>query len=176
MEIKDLKQHIKDLMTAMGRSGTRRMLIKHEGFELELEREVPTDANREMSCSPSEQNFYHSEAIARHLPSAPNGSSTMTAERPPGPRTHQPEGPIVDEAATAAITSPMVGTFYTASSPESQPFIKVGDAVGKDDVVCIIEAMKVMNEIKAGISGTIVEILVSNGDPVEFGTKLFRVR
>lgn len=84
------------------------------------------------------------------------------------------------EAAPASdtstyITSPMVGTFYAASAPDEPPFIKPGDEVDRNSLVCIIEAMKVMNEVKAGLSGTIVEILVENGSPVEFGTKLFRI-
>jgi len=74
-----------------------------------------------------------------------------------------------------AITSPMVGTFYSSPSPEDPAFVKVGDTVTADTVVCIVEAMKVMNEVKAGISGKVTEILVENGHPVEYGTKLFRV-
>jgi acetyl-CoA carboxylase biotin carboxyl carrier protein len=73
------------------------------------------------------------------------------------------------------IKSPMVGTFYRASSPENEPFVSAGTRVGADTVVCIIEAMKVMNEIKAETSGEIVEILVENGDPVEYGQPLFLV-
>jgi len=73
------------------------------------------------------------------------------------------------------IDSPMVGTFYRASSPESPPFIKVGDRVEQDSVVCILEAMKVMNELKAEVGGRITEILVENAQPVEFGQALFRV-
>ncbi len=73
------------------------------------------------------------------------------------------------------VTSPMVGTFYTSPSPEDSPFVKVGDKVDKNSVVCIIEAMKVMNEIKANVSGTVAEILVETSQPVEFGTKLFRI-
>ena len=69
----------------------------------------------------------------------------------------------------------MVGTFYAAPSPESPSFAKIGDAVKEDSVVCIIEAMKIMNEIQAEVSGTIAEILVENGQPVEFGQKLFRL-
>jgi acetyl-CoA carboxylase biotin carboxyl carrier protein len=71
------------------------------------------------------------------------------------------------------VTSPMVGTFYSASAPDQQVFVKVGDKVNENSVVCIIEAMKVMNEIKAGKKGIIKEILVENASPVEFGTKLF---
>jgi acetyl-CoA carboxylase biotin carboxyl carrier protein len=74
------------------------------------------------------------------------------------------------------ITSPMVGTFYRSPSPESQSFVEVGSTVNEDSVVCIIEAMKVMNEIKAETSGVIAEILVENGKPVQFGQALFKVR
>ncbi len=74
------------------------------------------------------------------------------------------------------IVSPMVGTFYSAASPESAPFVTVGQAVTEDTVVCIIEAMKVMNEIKADIKGTISEVLTENGKPVQFGQALFKVK
>ena len=74
------------------------------------------------------------------------------------------------------IVSPMVGTFYRASSPESPPFVDVGKEVTEETVVCIIEAMKVMNEIKAETSGVIAEIVAENGKPVQFGQVLFRVR
>jgi acetyl-CoA carboxylase biotin carboxyl carrier protein len=74
------------------------------------------------------------------------------------------------------IVSPMVGTFYRGASPESPPFADVGTTVNEDTVVCIIEAMKVMNEIKAETSGVIAEVMVENGKPVQFGQVLFRVR
>lgn len=74
------------------------------------------------------------------------------------------------------ITSPMVGTFYLAPSPEAQPFAKIGQEIQPDSVVCIIEAMKVMNEIKAELGGTIVEVVAENGKPVQFGQPLFRIR
>jgi acetyl-CoA carboxylase biotin carboxyl carrier protein len=79
-------------------------------------------------------------------------------------------------AAGGAIVSPMVGTFYRAPSPDSPPYIEVGQEVKEDTVVCIIEAMKVMNEIKAEVVGVIVEVLAQNGKPVEFGKPLFAVR
>jgi len=80
------------------------------------------------------------------------------------------------EAPGKEITSPMVGTFYRASSPESPAFIDVGQEVNEDTVVCIIEAMKVMNEIKAEVKGVIVEVVAENGKPVQFGQALFKVR
>jgi acetyl-CoA carboxylase biotin carboxyl carrier protein len=73
------------------------------------------------------------------------------------------------------IKSPMVGTFYKASGPDSPPFVKVGDRIGPDKTVCIVEAMKVFNEIPAGVSGQVVAILVENGAPVEFGQPLLKV-
>ena len=75
-----------------------------------------------------------------------------------------------------SIVSPMVGTFYQASSPENPPFVQPGDTVTEEAVVCIVEAMKVMNEIKAGVSGTVERLLVKNGEAVEFGQPIFLVR
>ena len=80
-----------------------------------------------------------------------------------------------DEETGSFITSPMVGTLYLSPSPDQPHFVKKGDSVNEDTVVCIIEAMKVMNEVKAGKAGKIVEILADNAKPVEFGTKLFRI-
>ncbi|MBS1370208.1 MAG: acetyl-CoA carboxylase biotin carboxyl carrier protein [Lentisphaeria bacterium] len=87
------------------------------------------------------------------------------------PASAAPEAPAAAPAET--IDSPLVGTFYRASSPEAQPFVKVGDKVTPDTVVGIIEAMKVMNEIKAEKGGVIKEIVVENGQPVEYGEALF---
>ncbi len=70
----------------------------------------------------------------------------------------------------------MVGTFYTSSDPDSPPFVSVGDTVGPDTVVCIIEAMKVFNEVKAGVSGVVERVLVENAQPVEFGQRLIAIK
>ena len=75
----------------------------------------------------------------------------------------------------ALVKSPMVGTFYAAPDPDSPPFVKVGDHIGPDTVVCIVEAMKVFNQIPAEASGRIIAVLVENGAPVEFGQPLFKV-
>lgn len=74
------------------------------------------------------------------------------------------------------ITSPMVGTFYASSSPDAEPFVKAGSKVGKDTVVCIVEAMKLFNEIEADVKGVITEVLVENGQLVEYGQPLFLVK
>lgn len=86
-----------------------------------------------------------------------------------------PSAPLED-ASLLKITSPIVGTFYQAPSPDSEPYVKVGGKVNQDTVVCIIEAMKVMNEIKAEVSGTIVECCCKDGQAVEYGQVLFKVR
>ena len=96
----------------------------------------------------------------------------------PSPTQLAPQASVglgTDEADLAVIKSPMVGTFYVSSSPEAAPFVKIGDHVGPDSTVCIIEAMKVFNEIPAEVSGKIVAALVENGDPVEYGQALFKV-
>ena len=87
-----------------------------------------------------------------------------------------PDGEIVEEAGVTVVKSPMVGTFYRAPSPDSPPFIETGQKAAKGSVLCIIEAMKVMNEIKAESSGTVIETLVENGENVEYGQPLFRVK
>ena len=98
------------------------------------------------------------------------------------PATTVPNGPPAPAPAAAEtaplkdIVSPMVGTFYRAGSPDAPPFVDVGKTVDEDTVVCIIEAMKVMNEIKAEISGVVAEVVAENGKPVQFGQVLFRVR
>ena len=81
-----------------------------------------------------------------------------------------------DEAGLVAIESPMVGTFYASPGPDKPPFVSVGGTVGPDTTVCLVEAMKIFNEIKAERSGTVAKILVKSGQPVEFGQKLFLVK
>lgn len=148
----DLK-HIEKLMAAMVRAGINRLAYKQEGFEIELERE----GNSQVSYlpPPSAPLFQEQERPRQSLIQPPPGSS--------------------DTKSALFVTSPMVGTYYSAPSPDDPPFVKVGDEIESDRVVCIIEAMKVMNEVKAQLKGKVVEILVKNGDPVEFGTKIFRV-
>ncbi len=116
-----------------------------------------------------------------------NGTGAATYDEPPVMTyVQQPAGaipaPIAPVAAPAPVSneleikSPMIGTFYRAPSPESAPYVEVGTEVNPDTVVCIIEAMKVMNEIKAEMKGVITQVLVDNAKPVEFGQPLFKIR
>lgn len=100
-------------------------------------------------------------------------SQQMMQQTAPGPSANAAPAPASDGGP--AIESPMVGTFYSAADPDSPPFVKVGQVVSPNDVVCIIEAMKVFNEIKADKGGRITRTLVESGQPVEFGQKLFLV-
>jgi len=155
----DQKQ-IEKLMAAMEQSRIRRIVLKREGFEIEIERE----------CAAS----YFAPPPAGYAPSpaTQHESHPRPLSEPIVPR----EDETKEKASGHYVTSPMVGTFYASPSPDDPSFVKVGDTVTEDSIVCIIEAMKVMNEVKAGIRGTVSEILVKSGEPVEFGTRIFRIQ
>lgn len=99
---------------------------------------------------------------------------------PPAPAAHAahapPPAPVETDERIVYVTSPFVGTFYRSPSPDAPAFVEVGSSIREGQTLCIIEAMKLMNEIEADSAGIIVEILVENGKPVEFGQKLFKVR
>jgi len=102
------------------------------------------------------------------------------AAPPPVPQAIAPVEPVVDDEDQLPdgepVLAPMVGTFYGASGPEAQPFVKLGQSVGVGDTLCIIEAMKMFNQIESDFSGTVVAILVDNGQPVEYDQPLFIIR
>ncbi len=108
------------------------------------------------------------------LPAAP--PLVLAPVAPAAPTVDVPAAPADEDDGLVAIASPMVGTFYGSAGPDVDPFVREGDHVSADTVVCIIEAMKVMNEIKAEVSGTIEKIVAVNSEPVEFGQTMFMVR
>ena len=103
-------------------------------------------------------------------------TSTVPAMASPTPAQVQPEVPSEADKEIYHLKSPIVGTFYKSPAPNSEAFVSVGDFVEKGTVVCIIEAMKLMNEIESDVAGEIVGILVENGQPVEYGERLFAIR
>jgi acetyl-CoA carboxylase biotin carboxyl carrier protein len=115
-------------------------------------------------------------ASAGPVASAPVAAAPAPAAAPaaPAPSASSPE-PAPAVASGTEITSPMVGTFYRAPTPDAPAYVEVGKKVSKGDTLCIIEAMKLMNELEAEISGTVTAILADNGEPVEFGQVLFRI-
>ncbi len=129
--------------------------IEKEGFRLKLQRGAP--APQATTVAP----------VAAGGPTKAAATGTETPLAAPKP---------IESVPMKEIVSPMVGTFYRATSPDAPAFVEVGKAVTADTVVCIIEAMKVMNEIKAEINGVIAEVIAENGKPVQFGQALFRVR
>ena len=102
-------------------------------------------------------------------PVAPTPAPSVTSEAPPA----EVPKPAASSANDHTLKAPIVGTFYTAPSPDADPFVSVGDRVKEGDVLCIIEAMKLMNEIESEVSGTIKEILIKNSEPVEYDQPLF---
>jgi acetyl-CoA carboxylase biotin carboxyl carrier protein len=121
-------------------------------------------------------------APVQSVAAAPPAPQTMVAQDPSAPSGSAPASVVPAQAAAVAqadehiIKSPIVGTFYAGSSPEAGPFVRAGDKVEAGQTVCIIEAMKLMNEIEADVSGEIARVLVENGQPVEYGEPLFALR
>lgn len=164
----ELKQ-IKDLMAAMGRTGTKKLILKKEDFELEIERDESG------VCRASEFPIDLMEASSHRVDHALRRVNTTLPKGTEIPTGTSSEERKVEETNAIYVTSPMVGTFYSTPSPDEAPFVKAGDKIDKTTVVCVIEAMKVMNEVKAGVTGIVAEVLVESGHPVEFGSKLFRI-
>jgi acetyl-CoA carboxylase biotin carboxyl carrier protein len=161
----DLKQ-IKQIIDLMKRSDLTEFAVEEEGFKLKIRRGsngLPIVSTGRSGSNPP--------FVAGENPSAPaaNASTPMAAGGAPA-------APGQDEPGITYIKSPMVGTFYRAPSPESKAFADAGTKVVENTVVCIIEAMKIMNEIQAETKGTIIELLVENGQPVEYGQRLFKVK
>ena len=147
----------------MKRSELSEFAVEEEGFKLKIRRGstgIPVITTRG-----SNPPFPIAEAPA---PAAP--------AQPPTIPINAAAAALSDEAGVTYIKSPMVGTFYRSPSPESKPFLEPGTKVVENTVACIIEAMKIMNEIQAEAKGTVVEILVENGQPVEYGQRLFKLK
>jgi acetyl-CoA carboxylase biotin carboxyl carrier protein len=157
-----------------------RLMVENELTEIDLKDEKETvSLRREGSQAPMVQVSPTPAAppaapapVAPAAPAAPAPAPTVPA--PAAAPAAEPSP--ADTSNLEQITSPMVGTFYSAAKPESPAFANVGDTVTADTTVCIVEAMKIFNEIKAEQSGVIEKVLVSNGDSVEFGQPLFLVR
>lgn len=153
----DFKQ-LQEFITAIATTDITELTIKEGDFELIINKrkgEVMLPAN----YNPA--------------PSTPTTVSSAVVETPAPVEPEKPTNGNQRGDNWQEITSPMVGTFYRASAPDEAPFVEIGDKVSVGGVVCIIEAMKLMNEIEAEFNGQIVEIAVENGEPVEYGQTLF---
>ena len=150
----DLKV-IKQVIDLMKRSELSEFELEEEGFKLRLSSKNGETATQIIQAAPAA------------TPAAPAPAAAPAAAEAAAP---------AEEEGVSLVKSPMVGTFYRSPSPDSPAFVDVGTKISEDSVVCIIEAMKVMNEIQAETKGTITEILVENGDSIEFGQPLFKVK
>ncbi len=147
---------IKELIRVFGRSKLEKLQIKDGDFEITMKKEgtaAPLTAVQTQESAP----------VQTPVPSAVPLTEAVAKEE----TSKEIEGEL--------ITSPMVGTFYTSPSPDSPPFVNVGDVVRKGQTLCILEAMKIMNELEAEFDCKILEVLVQDGQPVEYDTPLFRV-
>jgi acetyl-CoA carboxylase biotin carboxyl carrier protein len=161
-------KELKDLIELISKSNFVTFELEREGFKLKLEKGTAGSATVASAPAP------------RAIPAAPAGAAAPAATPPsaaPAPPSAAP--PAATESAPSGLvemTSPIVGTFYRQPSQAAPPFVEPGSKVKKGQVLCIIEAMKLMNEIEAEMDAEVVEILVANGQPVEFGEILFRLR
>jgi acetyl-CoA carboxylase biotin carboxyl carrier protein len=156
----DIKQ-IKQIIDLMKRSELTEFAVEDEGFKLKIRRGgngLPVVSQASASNHPFATPAPEQPVSLAAPVSAPAASAAK------------------DEEGVVYIKSPMVGTFYRSASPDSKPFAEEKTKVTENSVICIIEAMKIMNEIQAEVKGTILEILVENGQPVEYGQRLFKVK
>lgn len=155
MDLKDIKAII-DLMK---KNAISEFELERQDFKIRLKRGL--NGNPAVTAEDLPQPSYLPAASATAAPAAPPQVAPVGGQ---------------SAAAESEIKSPMIGTFYRSPSPEAAPYVDVGTEVGPETVVCIIEAMKVMNEIKAEVKGVVTQIVAENGKPVEFGQPLFKVR
>jgi acetyl-CoA carboxylase biotin carboxyl carrier protein len=164
----DLKQ-IKQIVTLMAENDLTYFHFENQGSKVELRRGSDLEAAKDLlrslpmaapAAAPIAMAPVPQAAAPAPAAGAPAAASPAAAAEPSGP----------------TINSPMVGTFYRAAAPGEEPFAKVGDSVDENTNVCIIEAMKVMNEIKAELRGTIARVLVEDGKPVQYGQPLFELK
>ncbi len=180
----DLNQ-LRDLLTALNQTDITELTLKSDDFELTVRRAGP-GSEVGSSISPEVPRTAALGVAGGHpvvvpslpapLPAQPGleaGSRSGTSESIPTSGGTVP--PPTNDRRTVEVKSPMVGTFYRAPAPDEAPFVEVGDRIRVGQTVCIIEAMKLMNELESEVVGEVVEILVQNGEPVEYGQVLMRV-
>ena len=159
----DFKE-IRELLNAISQADVAEFSLKSDQFELTVRKGLATATLTETpvpSSSQPQPSTAGSPASADSATSPPeNGEATSSA----------------DQSEWEDVTSPIVGTFYEAPAPGEPAFVKVGDSIQTNQTVCIVEAMKIMNEIEAEVSGQVMEITAKNGEPVEFGQTLMRIK
>ncbi len=151
---------LQKLLALLGESDIQELKLEGDDFRLEVRRNLPSSAPVTVLQAPA--------AAPAAVPAAAAAPSATPSAPPPA-------APAL-RSDLVPLTAPMVGTFYRASAPGEPPFVQVGSRIQAGQPVCVLEAMKLMNELEAEVSGEVVEILVENGTPVEFGQVLMRVK
>jgi len=151
-------EEIRELIELVGSSGVSSVEVEHAGGRLRIDGKAPV-----VVAAPT-------AVAAGAVAAMPSPAVAAGSETPDSP------GAVDDEAGLHAVPSPIVGTFYRAPNPDADPYAKVGDFVENGQTLCIVEAMKLMNEIECDTSGTIVKVLPQNAQPVEYGEPLFMIR
>ena len=151
------------LLTTLAESDIQEFRLEGEDFSLEVKRKLETSSDSIAS---------NKKIISDDIDSPPLQSKIDAL---PGPSTPPPSVPG-SRSDLVEVTAPMVGTFYRAPGPEEPPFVEIGSRINVGQAVCILEAMKLMNELESEVSGEVIEILVENGTPVEFGQVLMRLK
>lgn len=168
---------LKDLVLLMAEHGLTEVHLQDPDQTIQLKRGAPatTVVNHQPVIYSGPGPLPGAQAAQGHPGALHTPAAQPAAPAPNQPAPAQP-APSQPDAGLVPITSPMVGTFYAAANPDSPPFASVGTAVSPETTVCLIEAMKVFNEIKAETTGTVERVLVKNGQAVEYGQKLYLVR
>ncbi|HEV7859241.1 MAG TPA: acetyl-CoA carboxylase biotin carboxyl carrier protein [Pyrinomonadaceae bacterium] len=167
-------EELRELMELFTEHGLTEFEFERDEFRIHLGRNLTSQSSSSIHETPTPHASAHD---ASHARAAAAGASTLGshAATPPHPGAQAEAAASADEDLHI-ITSPIVGTFYRSPSPTADPFIRIGSRVEHDTVVCIIEAMKLMNEIQSETSGEVVKIYVENGQPVEYGQPLFGIK
>jgi acetyl-CoA carboxylase biotin carboxyl carrier protein len=161
-------QEIRELIKLIDKSSINEFKFENDGSKIVLKKNGGTAVSYQTDEAP--QPVVNQAAPVREEVPSPEPVKQSTEAKQENNKTEE------DDSSLHKVVSPMVGTFYKSSSPDADPFVKPGDTVSKDSVVCIIEAMKLFNEIESEVNGEIVKVLVENGQLVEYGQPLFLVK
>lgn len=164
---------LRDLVQLIAEHGFTDFELEREGFRVRLRRELAPQAQSATTVQPAAQASTGTEAKSAASQAATSSPVTPISTPHPGAAA---EAAASEDEGLHIINSPIVGTFYRSPSPASEAFVRIGSHVEHDSVVCIIEAMKLMNEIQAETTGEVAKIYVENGQPVEYGQPLFGIK
>jgi acetyl-CoA carboxylase biotin carboxyl carrier protein len=165
-------EQIKELIELVAQNRLQGIELERSGFRLKIDGQPAQSA----AASFSAETGAASVSVPVGSTGFPHAPVAPTAAAPPSPLPAAPAAPAGPPAGSHVLTSPIVGTFYRASSPDAPPFAEIGARVRKGQVLCIIEAMKLMNEIESDVDGTVAEIYPQNAQAVEFGEPLFAIK